>query len=618
MILQTLQALETALSVEVMKQHLFFVPEEQAVTLAMQLAWKPVYALLKNSLPKKSRPTHHDLFNPEIRVAIQRFLKRARKSYEPYIAEAFDKAYAYGDERPQVHKDAYEDKRQEILDQIYDALEERMEDHVFEQMLPTVLRLAETMYDNRDSATLSDLGMISDRIDRTMEADSTWATLSSVHTARAYNFGALSYFDDNGIEKYQIQGVLDTHICEVCLRLAGKVFITAPAVQRMNEFRESVSPMDTLQRLFPFADEKQLMEMVPESKISGPELSDVDNQTPEVVRDSGWDTPPFHPWCRCVAVAFSRSADSRVADVTPEGEEIKVPLTEAQQVAISNAARFGEMTDERVTELADRYGISEELVQELSDYLYNETEISVNRQFSNPKSNSLLNTIEDGDLKNQFQLSAENLPVTTSGAKAPLVGGSRDAWEGNIFDGAYQSSDEYNRLNFYDSFPENLAKERPIYGFRETNNRWDAQQYGYVTLKLKPEVIERTTLTTGNSSAISSYDRSDRVGTPHSNYNMVRSTLDYLAHDYNIPQDVDPRDMEAVVRRAMKDGKAQAAPYYSYTEAQIHGGIRMDRDVAAIEVRLRSYAPDFKWIQELGDKYNIPVKYIVDDDIIST
>src|SRR5271157_4231110 len=100
--------------------------------------------------------------------------------------------------------DDYAAKRQRLIDKISARLDHYRKDCTFQKTISEIARLTEWMILNKESTTLADLASVTDQIDRMMQADSQWATLSSLHTSRAYQFGALSYFHETRIRKYQV------------------------------------------------------------------------------------------------------------------------------------------------------------------------------------------------------------------------------------------------------------------------------------------------------------------------------------------------------------------------------------------------------------------------------
>lgn len=126
---------------------------------------------------------------------------------------------------------------------------------------------------------------------------------------------------------------------------------------------------------------------------------------------------------------------------------------------------------------------------------------------------------------------------TSNGGLTAYPGGDRWRWEHRLFGG------------HYDDRP---AADRPVYGAldRRPSGRGAAARFGSAHLRLVPDVLRRTTFCYPDS-----YLDPDDVA--------VASTVG------------------ALVERADRDS-AERDPLDDYVEAQVHGGVRLDRDVEAV------------------------------------
>lgn len=159
--------------------------------------------------------------------------------------------------------------------------------------------------------------------------------------------------------------------------------------------------------------------------------------------------------------------------------------------------------------------------------------------------------LEDTHFRNQFETSL------TGGHFDPTPGGTRVQWESVQFDKAYDGSPGFRRpkygvLNFTND----------VRGVKE------ARQYGTCWLLLK-NVAHRCTLTAEDSG---------------SKTLMPMGTLDHAAHIFETLTD---DELRTVARLASGDAAprwANSAVQTQYKEVQIHGEIRLSRDIAAVGV----------------------------------
>jgi len=139
---------------------------------------------------------------------------------------------------------------------------------------------------------------------------------------------------------------------------------------------------------------------------------------------------------------------------------------------------------------------------------------------------------------------------------------TRASWETTMFNGFYDNAEPHERVKYgslnIDSNPDGVMS---------------TVAYGDAFIVLKQEVKYRITLVYGDSSGIS--------------YHLHIATPKYLTNILNyIPTTV----LDAAIRVA----KGQTIEYasYQYIEAQIHGELRMDRDVAKLIIKRSLYVSD--------------------------
>ncbi len=137
---------------------------------------------------------------------------------------------------------------------------------------------------------------------------------------------------------------------------------------------------------------------------------------------------------------------------------------------------------------------------------------------------------DEGVYRSQF------VTGTSNGGLTAHPGGDRWRWESRLFGGAY------------DAAP---AEARPIYGALDRHGRPEgaAPRFGSAHLRLRPEVLARAT-----------FCWPDSVFDPA--HFGVAARMGLLAHADAAGPTEDPLD--------------------DYVEAQVHGGLRLDRDVEAV------------------------------------
>lgn len=154
----------------------------------------------------------------------------------------------------------------------------------------------------------------------------------------------------------------------------------------------------------------------------------------------------------------------------------------------------------------------------------------------------------DGHYKNQFETGI------TSGSASAYPGGSRDTWEKNIFESGYHGHDL-------------IPAERPKYGGLNAAKYpgGPASSYGSCYFVLKPGARKRVTFTAGNSSG----RRAEHVGTV--------DDFKHVLKDASMFKDI----MEVALgkREFTSSGRS-----WGYIEAQVHGPVAFDKDVAAIVI----------------------------------
>ncbi|MCG7410857.1 DUF3626 domain-containing protein [Paenibacillus sp. ACRRX] len=199
--------------------------------------------------------------------------------------------------------------------------------------------------------------------------------------------------------------------------------------------------------------------------------------------------------------------------------------------------------------------------------------------------------LRDGAYHSQFVTGVSN------GSRTAFPGGDRDRWEEKLFGGVYQS----DGVRDY---------ERPKYGALNLMNYVDgaSPRFGSCYLRLRPHILSRCTFTFGDSHTDSKHvgtiDIFDTVlaellgntditrealGSPNTD---VPKLVKHLLKLHEVTLD----DACAVLGRSLDD----------YIETQVHGDIKMSRDVEAL-VADSSYkeTPIGDQLETLCSKYNV-------------
>ena len=130
---------------------------------------------------------------------------------------------------------------------------------------------------------------------------------ANLNTARLASFGALAQAQSQGVRTFQVNEILDALTCPVCRRMHGRTFTVAPPLERLG------------QQLL-ITDPQQLKAAAPFPKQSRAGLIDLTNLNQGQLQEKGWDTPPYHPYCRGILSRVGTvPASERIPFVPPVG-----------------------------------------------------------------------------------------------------------------------------------------------------------------------------------------------------------------------------------------------------------------------------------------------------------
>ncbi|MCZ7437442.1 DUF3626 domain-containing protein [Micromonospora sp. WMMC241] len=172
---------------------------------------------------------------------------------------------------------------------------------------------------------------------------------------------------------------------------------------------------------------------------------------------------------------------------------------------------------------------------------------------------------DEGVYRSQFATGISN------GGLTAFPGGDRDVWERSMFGGAYQR-------------PGVGPAERPTYGGLNLLDHPDGAcpRFGSCHLRLRPEVSTRTTFTFGDS-----HLGPTEVGTLAVFEPVLAALLD-ATESTGVSLGVSGMDTGALLRALLSRRERASAragrALDDYIEAQVHGELRLDRDVEAVVV----------------------------------
>lgn len=278
----------------------------------------------------------------------------------------------------------------------------------------------------------------------------------------------------------------------------------------------------------------------------------------------------------------------------PEFKPVELTLEQQNVINLSEYHSIDNYDDFLIKAAKEKRGLdlNKEQIRRLSKNFEDNLDIHINAPLSR-KDEMYDDLLENGKFKNQFEL-GEN--ARSGGAFAPYKGGSRDKWERAFSKGNFQSSPAYSNIDEGALLPDDLAKQRPIYGYASDKMAGNGARlngrYGEVTFKLKKETKKRMTLFTNNTSGFDS--TVDQLSSPKNNAELL----------YNIIQNDKISDKHLM---SMVSGKKGPSGFTKniYTESQIYGGLSIERDISEIIVM-----GDMPHIKQLAKKWNVKYKIV--------
>jgi len=141
---------------------------------------------------------------------------------------------------------------------------------------------------------------------------------ANLTTSRVIAYGFLSQAAKLGVDRYQINEVLDEKTCPVCILMHGRTFWVEDQLSRLKAALSTID-VDMLKQLTPF---------VSASKASMEQLNKMTNQE---LQEMGLGSPPYHPRCRGVLAKLgtvkplSHWTDALVQDLLQKGNPNHYP-----------------------------------------------------------------------------------------------------------------------------------------------------------------------------------------------------------------------------------------------------------------------------------------------------
>ncbi len=110
---------------------------------------------------------------------------------------------------------------------------------------------------------------------------------SSLHASRLGSWGFTMEAQARGFEFYRVSEQLDARTCPVCRQMHGKVFSIPKAQEKLDRWLGVEDPNEL----------KQIATFPSQSRAG---IRNLKAMNTDQLQGAGWDTPPYHPFCRGV------------------------------------------------------------------------------------------------------------------------------------------------------------------------------------------------------------------------------------------------------------------------------------------------------------------------------
>ena len=118
-----------------------------------------------------------------------------------------------------------------------------------------------------------------------MKPANYWQGLAANAMSRSRSFGAIGGFSDAGFTDYEFFSMEDSHVCDICDEMNGKVFSVASAMGQRQQLMNCSNPEDVKQ-VAPW-----------------PRLDQITSRSNMELQAAGIGMPPVHFECRCGIIA---------------------------------------------------------------------------------------------------------------------------------------------------------------------------------------------------------------------------------------------------------------------------------------------------------------------------
>lgn len=126
---------------------------------------------------------------------------------------------------------------------------------------------------------------------------------ASLHTSRLASWGFLVEAEVVGSTRFLVSAILDGRTSDICELMNGKTFQTGPAMVK-------------LERLLSVDNIMELKTLAPFPGTSPAAIAEIKRMNESELQAAGFDTPPYHPYCRTILRRYFESVVNNTTSVT--------------------------------------------------------------------------------------------------------------------------------------------------------------------------------------------------------------------------------------------------------------------------------------------------------------
>ena len=181
----------------------------------------------------------------------------------------------------------------------------------------------------------------------------------------------------------------------------------------------------------------------------------------------------------------------------------------------------------------------------------------------------------------------------SNGGRSAVPGGERDRWEASLFDGAYDGIDA-------------ASGDHPTYGAFDLcrDPHGGSPRFGSSFVVLKPHVVERTTFCVGDS-----HQAPVDTGTAAQFVSILAGLFEQAAAGNALDRGLGVQDLFGILDGAIPSA-VPSRVLDGYIEAEVHGGLNLARDVAAIVVDPSFRETDVEHtLAKVAERYGIQLEW---------